>query len=104
MEGPASERLAEGNKRRADGGRLHLFFAVAGTRILIPRFDYCGATILSAPQKERVKALSEARLDRSYSSASLELRTKSPYLSAILVLMLSIGRHTTESEKKGEKS
>ncbi len=28
----------------------------------------CGATIIDAPQKERVKALSEARLDRSYSS------------------------------------
>ena len=32
------------------------------------QFFYCGAIILFAPQKERVKALSEARLDRSYSS------------------------------------
>ena len=39
-----------------------------------------------------------------YSSLSLELSTKSPYLSAILVLMLSIGRHTTDKEKYGEKS
>ncbi len=29
----------------------------------------CGATILDAPQKERVKALSEASLDRSYNDA-----------------------------------
>jgi hypothetical protein len=28
-------------------------------------FYYCGAKILFAPQKERVKALSEAGLDRS---------------------------------------
>ena len=44
------------------------------------------------------------RFSRRYSSMSLELRTKSPYLSAIFVLMLSIGRHTTDREKYGEKS
>ncbi|MBR5097378.1 MAG: hypothetical protein IK094_09775 [Treponema sp.] len=40
-------------------------------------FFYCGAIILFASQKERVKALSEARLDRSYkyfSSKSLTVR------------------------------
>ena len=32
LEGPASERLAVGNKRRANGGRRQICFAVAGTR------------------------------------------------------------------------
>ena len=30
------------------------------------RENYCGAIMVFAPQKERVKASSEARLDRSY--------------------------------------
>ena len=36
---------------------------------------YCGAIIYFASQKERVKALSEARLDRSYSTSVTELMT-----------------------------
>ena len=34
-----------------------------------PAIGDCGATIFDAPQKERVKALSEARLDRSYAAS-----------------------------------
>ena len=39
------------------------------------RARYCGAIMYFAPQKERVKALSEARLDRSYSTSVTELIT-----------------------------
>ena len=37
--------------------------------------NHCGAIILFAPQKERVKALSAACLDRSYSTSVTELMT-----------------------------
>ena len=35
-------------------------------KLFLLRCCYCGAKILFVPQKERVKALSEASLDRSY--------------------------------------
>lgn len=47
LEGPASERLAKGIKRRADGGRLQVFFAVAGTRPNFAVFFYLSIIVIS---------------------------------------------------------
>ena len=47
-----------------------------------------GSTILFAPQKERVKALSEARLDRSYVAGVWEGNTHGTVISICVVFPL----------------
>ena len=51
------------------------FHGICNIKPSAVRARYCGAIIYFAPQKERVKALSEARLDRSYSTSVTELMT-----------------------------
>ena len=51
------------------------FHGICNIKPSAVRTRYCGAIIYFAPQEERVKDLSEARLDRSYSTSVTELIT-----------------------------